>query len=157
MKKLGSQLTTGDVVVNLMPMGEPERRVVLATHYDVAGSIFVIYARGDIRQPERTNHFHCMSNDEFAVEDRGGVTADELTMLVEAADQLVKLHDSGDAGPSLLIPPYRAALGALVARLAPAVAPTLDEVLRALDGVDPDHMPPSAKRVIEQARRAGML
>lgn len=35
--------------------------------------------------------------------------------------------------------------------------PTLEDALRALDGIDPDHMPPSSKAVLERARRTGLL
>ena len=36
-------------------------------------------------------------------------------------------------------------------------APTLDEVLRALDSIDTDHMPKSASAILDRARRTGLL
>lgn len=52
---------------------------------------------------------------------------------------------------------FEAAAKPIMDAIKPPEPPTLEEALSALDSIDPDHMPSSSLKVLDRARRAGVL
>lgn len=89
------------------------------------------------------------------------VSNDDLALLVDAARQLVDLHESGDASSNLLGEQYEP-MRALVDRLRPPEPPTLDEALQALSDLrgqveSVSDYSRQADELLERAKRAGVL
>lgn len=170
MKKLGSQLATGDVVISLPGSMHGPGLVarLLIVREDATSPAERTMSVIDMNNPRNDRDIRYFQHDkEYGVEDRGGVTADELHLLVKAAHQVLEM--AGDH-PSIIDHDTYTGLTALVERLAPVVPPTLAEVLSALNlasewiGVDAapsDVESVEAARVasdiLDRARRAGML
>jgi hypothetical protein len=159
MKKLGSQLTTGDVVI-MWPgkPGQPAHSVKLLV---VEGTEERSHAGRkvhvmDMRMIPPTHAIRLFQDDvQYGVEDRSGhVTDNDMAILLNAARMLVDLDDASEDGHVLDIDRRRKLLDT-IDRLAPPSAPTYEELLAALDAaVD---MPKSSRDVLERARRAGVL
>jgi hypothetical protein len=162
MKKLGSELTTGDVVVIWPPKpGHPASSVrllialpLMATDNQAAQgmrSIQVLNLRDKATVAERCIFDKTAT---YVVEDRPGyLTPTELDMLVAAAKMVI------DSGADYPLP-----LPALVERLNPPEPPTLEEALRALNAVAEAqeqgmqaYSRKQARELVDRARRTGLL
>lgn len=166
MKKLGSQLTTGDVIPfnsAPLPIGAlvPPGSRLMVVRSDILGVGERTLIMVDIGTGE-TGLRRVVLNAEYEVEVRPGtVTTEELDLLVSATSLLISVHDSGDAGTNVMGDMYDPAV-ALVNRLAPPPAPTMAEVLQALRDVreETEHVSEStrgADAILDRARRAGVF
>lgn len=177
MKKLTSDLQPGDI----LPAGDGLPRRVI--QYFTAGSTPTA-ARGvhtvPLGAPLPPSCTLLSPPQEFVGEGyevdvdvpAGCVGGADLAMLVDAARQLIGIHDSGDAGPNLMPAMQRGILRELVDRIDPPNPPTLVEALTALAKLDEgaravqagewdkDSMQVErsvARALLLRARRAGVL
>jgi hypothetical protein len=164
LKKLGSQLTTGDVVTipylpvpGGAPVVPPPERVVIVAPSNDGG--FVCVNNRNLRTTE-VRYF--TAHQEYDVEDRPGTVADnDLAILLNAARLLVDLDDASEAGHVLDIDRRRALLN-VMDRLAPPNPPTYEELLGALRDVLEETDTTSdqtrkAGEIIKRAVRAGVF
>lgn len=145
MKKLGSQLTTGDVVVT-------SDRIVLIRP-EGFGPSDTAWICVDIARASRTETRYFKPDVEYEVAERPGTLhGNELAHLLGAARQLLDMPDR------VISEVQRATLAGILDRLLPPNPPTLMETLQAFAAmVERGQASPDDVQLVDRARRAGLL